>query len=122
MKLRIEGNTVRIRLSKAEVEKLTTSKYIEERTSFGNIIFVCALQSKQRGKELTADFDGNKMTMFVPLALLKDWATNEVTGFEAQMKVSATESLHLLLEKDFKCLDKKPEDQSGKYDNPKDYY
>ena len=39
MKLRIKGNSLRLRLSKTEVEKLAVAKYLEERTLFGSKYF-----------------------------------------------------------------------------------
>ncbi len=105
MKLRIKGNSLRLRLSKTEVEKLAVAKYLEELTSFGNNTFVYALQVKDHGDELSADFDGSKITVFIPEIFVKDWAENDVVGFNATMQVSDTESLYILVEKDFKCID-----------------
>jgi hypothetical protein len=118
MKLRIKGNSVRLRLSKTEVEKLAVAKYLEESTSFGNNTFVYALQVKDHGDELSADFDGSKITVFIPGIFIKDWAVNDVTGFNATMKVSDEESLYILVEKDFKCLDETTGDQQDNYENP----
>lgn len=117
MKLRIKGNSLRLRLSKQDVEKLVVAKYIEERTSFGNNIFRYALQTKDGG-ELSADFDGGMITVFMPEILIKDWAVNDVTGFNTTLQVSDAESLYILVEKDFQCLDETSEDQSGNYENP----
>ncbi len=118
MKLRIKGNSVRLRLSKTEVEKLAVANYLEELTSFGNNTFVYALQVKDIGDGLSADFDGSKITVFIPEILIKDWAVNDVTGFNATMKVSDEESLYILVEKDFKCLDEATGDQQDNYENP----
>lgn len=118
MKLRINGNSVRLRLSKPEVEKLCVDGYLEEHTSFGCNTFVYALQSKDGGKELFAEFAGGKITVFIPEILIRDWAVNDVTGFDSIMDISDTESLYILVEKDFKCLDETTEDQSDNYENP----
>src|SRR5829696_6309326 len=111
MKLRIKGNSLRLRLSKPEVEKLAVAKYIEERTSFGNNTFSYALQSKDGGEKLSADFDGGKITVFIPEVFIKDWAVNKVTGFNTMEQVNDAGSLYILVEKDFKCLDE-TEDQA----------
>ena len=118
MKLRIKGNSLRLRLSKSEVEKLAIAAYLEERTSFGSNTFGYALQSKETGDELSADFDGGKITVFIPEIFIKDWAVNDVIGFDARMQVSDAESLYILVEKDFQCLDETTEDQSDNYENP----
>jgi hypothetical protein len=118
MKLRINGNSVRLRLSRSEVEKLSVDAYLEEHTSFGSNTFVYALQSKDGGDEFFAEFVGGKITVFIPGSLIKDWAVNDVTGFNARMRVNDSESLYILVEKDFKCLDETTEDQSDNYENP----
>ena len=118
MKLRIKGNSLRLRLSKPEVEKLAVAKYLEERTSFGNNTFSYALQSKDGGDKLSADFDGGKITVFIPEVFIKDWAANGVTGFNTTEQVNDAGSLNILVEKDFKCLDETTEDQSDNYENP----
>ena len=117
MKLRINGNSIRLRLSKPEVEKLSVDAYLEEHTSFGSNTFSYALQSKD-GDELSADFDGNKITVFIPEIFIKDWAANNVIGFNATKQVSDAEPLYILVEKDFKCLDEVTEDQQDNYENP----
>lgn len=118
MKLRIKGNSVRIRLTKTEVNTIATTGYLEEETVFGNNKFVYALQKVEEGNELSAAFEGNKITLFVPSALTSGWPQNDVVGFEATMLLPDNKSLYLLLEKDFVCLDHTTEDQSDNYENP----
>lgn len=117
MKIRIKGNSIRIRLNRPEVEAFSESEYIEEKTEFGTGTFIYALQ--QGGEQtLTATFDGAKMTMFVPEVLIKEWSKETQVGFDAHMDLGNGKSLYLLLEKDFKCLDETTEDQSDNFDNP----
>lgn len=118
MKIRINGNSVRVRLSKTEVETLSDQGHLEERTSFGSSYFAYALTQSTDVNELTATFAGNKITMLVPASFLEDWPINNIVGFEANTPVNETESLYLLLEKDFKCLDNTTEDQSDNFENP----
>lgn len=118
MKIRIRGNSVRYRLSKTDVTVLTEQGYLEERTSFGAAALIYALQRKAEGDTLTATYEGNTIALAIPAALLKDWATNDVIGFDGRMPIGGDDTLYLLVEKDFKCLDHTTEDQSDNYDNP----
>lgn len=118
MKLRIKGNSLRIRLTKTEVNIIAATGYLEEETWFGSNRFVYALQQVDEGDTLTAALEENKMIMFVPAALTKGWTTNNVVGFEANIPLANNKSLYLLLEKDFICLDDTTEDQSDNYENP----
>lgn len=119
MKIRIQGSSVRIRLSKTEVETLSEEGDVEEQTSFGTTSFIYSVKQSDQVSELSASFNDNKITMLVPALFLEDWPINNIVGFDAQMPISETEFLYLLLEKDFKCLDNTTEDQSDHYENPK---
>ncbi len=118
MKLRIKGNSIRIRLTKTEVNKLAETGYLEEETVFTENTFAYALQRLDDGDELSVTFNDNKITMLVPSGLIKDWPGNNVVGFNSTLLVNEIDSLHLLLEKDFACLDEATEDQSDNYENP----
>lgn len=118
MKIRIKGNSVRIRVSKKEVSKLAVDGRVEEHTSFGNNKLIYALQSDDKTELLTADFTDNKIVMSVPAIFVKEWPVNAVVGLDANMSLNENEQLYLLLEKDFICLDTNSEDQSDNYTNP----
>ncbi len=83
-----------------------------------NNAFGYCLQKKIAATEITASYDDDKITMFVPETLLADWPENNVVGFDANMPIGENKSLYLLLEKDFKCLDNVTEDQSDNFENP----
>jgi len=117
MKLRIKGNSLRIRLSKTEVSKLADTGYLEEQTLFPNNHFIYALQ-RTEAAALSVTFESNKITMFVPDSFIKNWSVNNVVGLDSKMPLPGDESLYLLLEKDFVCLDHTTEDQSDNYENP----
>ena len=118
MKLRIKGNSLRIRLTKTEVNIIANTGYLEEETLFGNNKFVYALQRVDEGNELSAALEENKMIIFVPSSLTKEWPANNIVGFNAEMPVADNKTLFLLIEKDFVCLDETTVDQSDNYENP----
>ncbi|MFM6924626.1 MAG: DUF7009 family protein [Ferruginibacter sp.] len=117
MKLRIKGNSLRIRLTKTEVSKLADTGYLEEHSLFPNNRFTYALQRTDE-EVLTAGFEADKITMFVPASFTKDWPVNDIIGLDTKMPLPGDASLYLLIEKDFVCLDHTTEDQSDNYENP----
>lgn len=118
MKLRIKSNSIRLRLTKTDVQVLTSTGRLEERTSFGDTQFIYALQAKEDATVLSASLETNRITVLIPSMHLKDWATNNVVGFDAKMSVGNNEFLYLLVEKDFVCLDETIEDQGDNFENP----
>lgn len=118
MKLRIKGNSVRIRLTKTEVSAIASDGYIEEQTMFGDKIFTYALKRTDASDKLCATVDEFKITMLVPETFTKNWPENNIVGINERMALPGNKELYLLLEKDFVCLDETSEDQSDNYDNP----
>jgi hypothetical protein len=119
MKIRIKGNSIRMRLTRSEVESFGKEGYLEERTEFGDKIFIYALAVKTSGNELSATFAGEKITMYVPVQMVSEWTTTDKVGYDNVMAVGDGKSLSLLLEKDFKCIDDNVlENQDDNYENP----
>jgi hypothetical protein len=118
MKIRIKGNSIRIRLTQTEVANFAKTGYLEEKTEFGDTELTYVLQSKPAGDELTASFNRNIITMWVPEHTRHEWTTTDIIGFENKMPLGDGKHLFLLIEKDFVCLDNTFEDQSDNYPNP----
>ena len=119
MKIRIQGNSIRFRLTKSEVETLAQRGYYQEETQFGDKIFAYALKADMDVQELSADFTADTITMYLNKDKSLEWPKNDVVGFSSEVKTSKGNTLSLLLEKDFVCMDNTAEDQSDNYPNPK---
>jgi len=112
MKIRIKGNSLRYRLTKSNIEHFSKEGYIEETIYLGTQKLIYALQ-RYPEDELTADFNDQKIVLYVPDYIANEWTTTDRVGFE-----NNNGALYLLIEKDFKCLDNVVEDQSDNYPNP----
>jgi len=118
MKIRIKGNGVRFRLSKSEVAVFAEEGFVEEKTTFDNSIFKYAVISTDN-KTMSADFINGSINLYVPKHLLEVWASTDQVSIVYDYPVSNGNFLHLLLEKDFKCIDAvTAEDQSDYFENP----
>lgn len=118
MKLRIKGNSIRLRLAKAEVEQLCKQGSVEEQAKFGNTIFIYSLQKIDTGN-IEANLCNNQLIVSIPSKLIEGWATNSTVGFDNKNANGEMPFLYILIEKDFKCIDNALEDQSDNYENPK---
>lgn len=112
MKIRIKGNSLRYRLTRSEVEQFGRDGYLEEVTDFGASQLIYALKTTA-ADELWANFEQNKITLFMPNVMKTEWLSTDKVGFE-----NRTPSFYLLVEKDFQCLDNVDEDQSDNFPNP----
>lgn len=118
MKIRIKGNSIRYRLTKTDITNLDADGSVQETTDFGSTQLVYALRQSSNTKTLSASFDGHNIVMSIPESWAREWFDTDRVGFEGRVPLSNGDTLHLLLEKDFKCLDETIEDQSDNYDNP----
>lgn len=118
MKLRIKGNSIRLRLSKSEVETLATTGTIKEQTDIGNISFIYQLK-KEDTNILKADLQNNTLTVYIPHDFTNEWVHNNIVGIDNKSVDGNIPRLYILVEKDFKCIDNTEEDQSDNFDNPK---
>ncbi len=118
MKIRIKGPSVRLRLSKSEVGRIVHEGLVAEETPFLSGILKYALRKTATGTALTADISNGLITMYVPETLIEGWDINDLITISAQMPLTDGKTLHLLLEKDFQCIDTTTEDQSDNYINP----
>ncbi len=119
MKLRIKGNSVRFRLSKSEVDRLAREGRLHETTSFGKHVFSYTAQTNHE-KKMTAELSPSGITLLVPSEQLDQWARSDSqVGISNKIDIGNNETLSLLLEKDFKCIDAKAEeDQADYFENP----
>ncbi|MFA9214399.1 MAG: hypothetical protein ACEQSR_11230 [Candidatus Methylacidiphilales bacterium] len=118
MKIRIKGNSIRIRLTQTEVKNFADNKYIEEATEFIDNKLFYALAASPNVSELSAQMVGNKITLLVPEQIVQNWTTTDLVGFENEFNIGDNKKLFLLVEKDFVCLDNTFEDQSDMFPNP----
>lgn len=118
MKIRIKGNSIRLRLSRTEVANFAQNGVIEDATTFVEQSFRYRMVISTSHEELSADFDNNTITVYVPEKLSDTWTTSDMVGFENKMNLGNDRFLFLLVEKDFVCLDNTFEDQSDNYPNP----
>lgn len=118
MKIRIKGNTIRLRLSKSEVAFFEKEKQISEETNFGNSSFTYQLITDVNADSIKASLQNNCISVHIPAEDSLKWTSSNLVGLSKEMNVGNDKKLFILIEKDFKCLDETIEDQSDNYDNP----
>lgn len=114
MKIRIKGNSIRLRLTKTDVETLKQKGLVEEKTIVNTEeIFSYALIISEEVTQISASFIDNKITVFLSQQEAKILTETE----EITVQGSQENGLFLLVEKDLQCLDTTSEDQSDMYEN-----
>jgi hypothetical protein len=120
MKLRLKGNSIRLRLSQTDVDNLTTKGGLEEQINFSkDIALFYRLISRDDLQSPTVSYAENAIDIYIPKDFADGWSGNNVVGTSAHHRTEDGTEIFLLIEKDFKCLDDIEEDQSDNYANPK---
>ena len=123
MKLRIKGNSIRLRLGQSEVKRLATTGAVEESTLFGPSPahrFVYALRAASGEHDgAIASFAGRSLVISLPQSEIHQWASTEQVAIVAIQQTGDDTQLRILIEKDFECIEASPEEsQEDAYPHP----
>jgi len=120
MKLRIRDNSIRLRLTKTEVEAINTAGLVSASVPFaGGARLVYVIESSPACVDPAARFDGGELSVRLPESVVKHWATTEEVSITAEQALDEGGFLNILIEKDFACLAPRDgEDESDMYPHP----
>ncbi|NET31688.1 MAG: hypothetical protein F6K19_06765 [Cyanothece sp. SIO1E1] len=116
MKLRTTHNSIRIRIRKSEIEELKAEGQVVERIRFPlGTVLRFALRIDQKEEHVTAGLEDNFLKVSIPKQEAETWMNSNQVGIEKHIPIPENEELHLLIEKDFPCLDRPEEDKSDTF-------
>jgi hypothetical protein len=102
MKLRIKGNSIRLRLSLAEIVQVQCGQSVVETLFFGEASRLSySLDSSPHIGSISATFDGTTVRVLVPATVLIQWARSEEVSIENAPSIGVNDALSVLIEKDF---------------------
>jgi hypothetical protein len=104
VKLRIQGSSLRLRLTQKEVAHLRDRGRVESSVEFSpGQALVYRLEGSLQAKSVDASFDGQ---------------TIGVSGDQVSIEAPSSAGLHLLIEKDFQCLHGRGEQDRDAFSRP----
>lgn len=120
MKLRIRDNSVRLRLTRGEVDAIRREGIVSAHTTFpGGRVFTYRLESSPASVKPEAFYSAGEMTVRVPEETVLGWASSEQVSISGEQSVKDDAALTILVEKDFACLaPREGEDESDMYPHP----
>ena len=115
MKLRVKGNSIRLRLTQSEVARLGEAGEVTESVDFGSGgQFIYSLVVSELYDQLNASFENGFLRVTIPKSQAFDWIMSEKVGLETRNSTPT-----ILIEKDFACITERPdEDESDMFPNP----
>jgi hypothetical protein len=105
MKLRILGNSIRLRLGQSEVQRLADGQAVQEFTEFAPANRLAYAIRPADTAAIECTFVDAKITISIPRAELQRWARS------ADVAIEHTQAqLKLVIEKDLQCGDRRDPD------------
>ncbi len=105
MKLRIQGNSLRLRLSEAEVTQFADTGQVEETIAFSpdetNALRYILQQTSEQ--KVSVRFITNTITVSIPVAMAQKWTNTDLTGFDDLIDLGTEKQLRIIVEKDLDC-------------------
>ena len=105
MKLRIQGNSLRLRLSEAEISQFAEAGQVEETIAFSpdetNALRYTLQQTSE--KEVSVRFTNNVITISIPETMAQKWTDTNLVGFDDLINLGNEKQLRIVVEKDLDC-------------------
>ena len=104
---------MRLRLSQPEVTQLRETGRVEERIAFATDQDLAYSIETASTPDVFAMFENARVRVIIPVAQAHAWIDSDQVGIERKGP-----PIDILIEKDFQCLHRSPEDTPGAFPNP----
>jgi hypothetical protein len=121
MKLRIKGNSLRLRVSRSELTRFLSPSRIEETIHFApgsEAKLTYALESAPLNTEATVRYIPHELTVTISEEQARIWSEAREVGIYTTVDIGAEGLLEVIIEKDFACIDRSDEDNTDTFVNP----
>ena len=113
MKLRIKGDSIRMRLTRSEVRELVDRGRVVESTHFPDgSALAYELTADAASAAIVARSAAGALVVTVPKAAADGWARSEEVALRAELPLRHG-ALLILVEKDFPCLTGRPDEDDS---------
>jgi hypothetical protein len=121
MKLRFNGNSLRLRVTPSEIARLINTGRIEETIYMGveeSQRLTYALECAPQSPPMLLRHGAREIAVIVSSDNARRWASTQDVGLYGAVPTS-NGTLELAIEKDFACLDKSDEENADRFLNPR---
>jgi uncharacterized protein DUF7009 len=121
MKLRIKGNSLRLRVSRSELARFLDGERIEETIHFTRApeaSLTYALESAVQVVPVRVQYESQIVKVLLSKDQASIWGVESEVGVYSKLDIGAAGSLEIIVEKDFACLDRSDEENSDAFANP----
>lgn len=121
MKLRLKGNSLRLRVTRSELAHLQAGERIVEEVLFPadlptSLEYILEVGSHHQPVQVA--FTSQQIVVSISQDQLTSWSDEHQVGIYASLPVTEITDLEVAIEKDFACLDLSDEDNKDTFANP----
>ena len=120
MKIRVQGNSIRLRLTQTDIQEFDRDKVLTRGVQFpgGPQLQYQIVQTSQ--SLISVSFNHSTIRVQIPEKDSKKWINSEQVGLRQNVALESGDQLKILIEKDFECLHPRlGEDERDAFPNPK---
>jgi hypothetical protein len=121
MKLRILGNSMRLRVTRSELQRLQAGETIEECVRFSmapGASLTYALAVAPGEAAVGVQYSPQRVAIVLNGSQLQAWCQEDQVGIYTSVENGSPEGLKLVIEKDFACLDRSHPTNADAFPNP----
>jgi hypothetical protein len=121
MKLRIKGNSLRLRVSRSELARFLAGEQIVETIRFASALEAKLTYVLARDSHATAAsvrYLPQEVTVVLAEEQVQAWGQDSQVGVYTTVDIAPEELLEVIVEKDFACIDRSDEDNTDTFPNP----
>jgi hypothetical protein len=119
VKLRIQRNSLRLRVSQSELARFVECGFLEETIYFcAESGFTYALVRDDSRRSVGVESSAMSVIVTLPEAEVRTWSQTEQVGIAGEVDFGPRGILAVLVEKDFACLDRSGEENADTFPNP----
>lgn len=115
MKLRCTENSIRLRLRKSDIETLSQQQKVSDSVNFGMTTPLSYTLAISDTTQIEAKNMNSSIYIIVPKSRANKWVNSDQVSIEETVEFDNGQTLHVLIEKDFPCVDRENEDKSDTF-------
>lgn len=122
MKLRIKGDSLRLRVSRSELDRFLEGERIQDTIHFGaasEAKLTYALEIALQTAPVRVKYESQTVTVCLSDSQARNWARPSEVGVYSAVAIDPHFSLDIIIEKDFACLDRGEAENEDTFENPK---
>ena len=121
MKLRIKGDSLRLRVSRSELTRLLGGERVEDTIHFSlepDAHLTYGLESASQSEPVRIECGPQDVTVSLSREQTAYWGRDTEVGVYGTIELGPSQALEVSIEKDFACLDRSDEENADTFINP----